>query len=137
MVKAPQFRANNMGILRVDHPDILEFIRAKEREGDLNNFNLSVALTEKFMNSVENDEEYPLVAPHTGEIVEYLKAREVFELLVRKAWESGDPGIIFLDRINRDNPTPDQGEMESTNPCGEQPLLPYEACNLAVQHIAK
>ncbi len=130
-------RGVNMGILRVDHPDILEFIRAKEREGDLNNFNLSVALTEKFMNSVENDEEYPLVAPHTGEIVEYLKAREVFELLVRKAWESGDPGIIFLDRINRDNPTPDQGEMESTNPCGEQPLLPYEACNLGSINLAR
>ena len=89
------------------------------------------------MNSVENDEEYPLVAPHTGEIVEYLKAREVFELLVRKAWESGDPGIIFLDRINRDNPTPDQGEMESTNPCGEQPLLPYEACNLGSINLAR
>lgn len=130
-------RGANMGILRVDHPDILEFIRAKEREGDLNNFNLSVALTEKFMNSVEKDEEYPLIAPHTGEIVEYLKAREVFELLVRKAWESGDPGIIFLDRINRDNPTPDQGEMESTNPCGEQPLLPYEACNLGSINLAR
>lgn len=130
-------RGANMGILRVDHPDILEFIRAKEREGDLNNFNLSVALTEKFMNSVEKDEEYPLIAPHTGKIVEYLKAREVFDLLVRKAWESGDPGIIFLDRINRDNPTPDQGEMESTNPCGEQPLLPYEACNLGSINLAR
>ena len=130
-------RGANMGILRVDHPDILEFIRAKEREGDLNNFNLSVALTEKFMQAVENDEEYPLIAPHSQEVIEHLKAREVFELLVRKAWESGDPGIIFIDRINRDNPNPDQGEIESTNPCGEQPLLPYEACNLGSINLAR
>lgn len=110
-------RGANMGILRVDHPDILDFIRAKERDGELNNFNLSVALTEAFMEAVAKDEDYPLVAPHTGATVRTLKAREVFDLLVRKAWESGDPGIIFLDRINRDNPTPDQGEIESTNPC--------------------
>jgi ribonucleoside-diphosphate reductase alpha chain len=110
-------RGANMGILRVDHPDILDFIKAKERDGELNNFNLSVALTEKFMQAVENDEEYDLVAPHTGQVKERLKAREVFSLLVQKAWESGDPGIIFLDRINRDNPTPKQGEIESTNPC--------------------
>ena len=130
-------RGANMGILRIDHPDIIEFIRAKEREGDLNNFNLSVALTEKFMQAVENDEEYPLIAPHSQEVIEHLKAREVFELLVRKAWESGDPGIIFIDRINRDNPNPDQGEIESTNPCGEQPLLPYEACNLGSINLAR
>jgi ribonucleoside-diphosphate reductase alpha chain len=130
-------RGANMGILRIDHPDILEFIRAKEREGDLNNFNLSVALTEKFMQAVENDEEYPLIAPQSQEVIETLNAREVFELLVRKAWESGDPGIIFIDRINRDNPNPDQGEIESTNPCGEQPLLPYEACNLGSINLAR
>jgi ribonucleoside-diphosphate reductase alpha chain len=110
-------RGANMGILRVDHPDILDFIKAKEREGQLNNFNLSVALTEVFMQAVDKDEMYPLIAPHTGEEKGRLRAREVYNLLVQKAWESGDPGIIFLDRINRDNPTPHLGEIEATNPC--------------------
>ncbi|MFP4257540.1 MAG: vitamin B12-dependent ribonucleotide reductase [Desulfovermiculus sp.] len=123
-------RGANMGILRVDHPDILDFIKAKEREGQLNNFNLSIALTEAFMQAVDKDEEFVLIAPHTGQEKGHLRAREVYHLLVQKAWEGGDPGIIFLDRINRDNPTPQLGEIEATNPCGEQPLLPFEACNL-------
>lgn len=130
-------RGANMGILRVDHPDILEFIKAKERQGQLNNFNLSVALDEKFMQAVEQDQEYSLLAPHTGQETAWLRARDVFTLLVQKAWEGGDPGIIFIDRINRDNPTPAQGEIESTNPCGEQPLLPFEACNLGSLNMAR
>lgn len=123
-------RGANMGILRVDHPDILDFINAKQVEGEFTNFNLSVGLTEKFMEAVEKREDYDLIAPHTHEPVGKLNAGEVFDLLVKDAWKSGDPGIVFLDRINEDNPTPLQGQIESTNPCGEQPLLPYEACNL-------
>lgn len=123
-------RGANMGILRVDHPDILDFINAKQVEGEFTNFNLSVGLTEKFMDAVEKRENYDLVDPHTKKTVGKLNAGEVFDLLVKDAWKSGDPGIVFLDRINEDNPTPLQGQIESTNPCGEQPLLPYEACNL-------
>ncbi len=130
-------RGANMGILRVDHPDILEFIAAKEVDGEFLNFNLSIGLTEDFMEKVEKNENYDLINPHNKQVTGTLNAKEVFDLLVKKAWLSGDPGIIFLDRINKDNPTPAQGDMESTNPCGEQPLLPYEACNLGSINLAK
>lgn len=130
-------RGANMGIMRVDHPDIMDFIMAKEKEGIFRNFNLSVGITDKFMRAVEKDGDFEFINPRTKKPVKALKARAIWNLLCLMSWKNGEPAVIFLDTINKANPTPEIGEMEATNPCGETPLLQYESCNLGSMNLSK
>jgi len=130
-------RGAMMGILRVDHPDVIEFITSKRKSGFLSNFNISIAVTDDFLKTLEEDGEYWLINPRNKEKVRKLEATDVWNLIARSAWASGDPGVIFIDEINRHNPTPEVGKIESTNPCGEQPLLPYESCNLGSINLSR
>ncbi len=130
-------RGANMAVLRIDHPDIMTFITCKNNKKELNNFNISVGVTDHFMAAVERNEDYDLIDPHSGRMTGRLNAAAVYNELIKQSWETGDPGIIFIDEINRFNTTPGIGEIESTNPCGEQPLLPMEACNLGSINLTR
>ncbi len=130
-------RGANMGVLNIEHPDIIDFIQAKEKEGEFSNFNISVAVTDDFINRAINNQGYDLINPRDGKPVKNLNARDVFDMIILNAWKNGDPGMIFIDEINRKNPTPGLGMIECTNPCGEVPLLPYESCNLGSINLAR
>jgi len=137
IVQGGRRRGANMGILRCDHPDIIDFIEAKTQAGKFSNFNLSVGVTDRFMRAVKENKDFALINPRTNRVVRKVKARALFDLIVNAAWRTGDPGLVFLDEINRRNPTPKTGKIEATNPCGELPLLPYESCNLASINLSK
>ncbi len=130
-------RGANMGILRVDHPDIMSFITCKENNKEISNFNISVAVTDEFMKKLKSGEDFSLVDPHSNQLFKKVDPREIFDLIVKQAHKNGEPGVIYIDKINGDNPTPNLGKMESTNPCGEQPLLPYESCDLGSINLAR
>ncbi|MFP4081658.1 MAG: adenosylcobalamin-dependent ribonucleoside-diphosphate reductase [Candidatus Aminicenantes bacterium] len=137
IVQGGRRRGANMGILRCDHPDIEDFVEAKLEGNAFSNFNLSVGVTDEFMDAVKNQKNFDLINPRTKKKVRSIKAQALFDLIVYSAWKSGDPGLVFLDEINRHNPTPSLGDIEATNPCGEIPLLPYESCNLASINLSK
>lgn len=137
IVQGGRRRGANMGILRCDHPDIIEFVEAKILKDKFSNFNLSVGITDKFMLAVKKNKVFNLINPRTGKVVNKIKAKIIFDRIVNAAWHTGDPGLVFLDEINRRNPTPKIGQIEATNPCGELPLLPHESCNLASINLAK